>query len=77
MGEHIDRLSRFFSSNLLNERQPMVPDHPAMFRIFIGNQSGSAQSKRGLFRCGFPFGNILQLPLDRPRKIHRRGPRLL
>src|SRR2546426_4273036 len=37
MREHIDRLPRFLSSNLLNEIQSVLPDHPAVLLVFFGN----------------------------------------
>ena len=59
MCEHVDQLSRLLSSNLSQEIQPMLPNHPAMLRIFIGNQFGCAQSKRDLLVHGFSISNIL------------------
>jgi hypothetical protein len=59
MREYIDRLPRFLSSNLLNEIQPVLPDHPAVLLILFGKQSGCAQGKGDLLFRSFPFGDIL------------------
>jgi hypothetical protein len=58
MREHIDRLSCLPSSNLLDEIQPVLPDHPAVLLIFFGNQFGCAQSQGDFLFRSFPLGDI-------------------
>src|SRR6266478_3153325 len=59
MREHIDRLPRFLSSDFLNEIHPVLPYHPAVLLIFLGNQSGCAQSQGDLFFRSSPVHDIL------------------
>jgi hypothetical protein len=59
MREHIDRLPRFLSSNLLNEIQPVLSDHPAVLLIFFGNESGCAEGQGDLLFRSFPLGDIV------------------
>ena len=70
MCQDIDRLPVLPSGDLLDETQAVLPDHPTMFLILLGNLSGCAQSKINLFLGGFSFGNAGQLPLNRPCQIH-------
>src|SRR5205085_10151772 len=51
-------LSSLLSCELPNQFQSMLPDHPAMLRIFVRNRSGCAQSERDLFLRVFAFGGI-------------------
>ena len=58
MSEHVHPRSCFFSRDFPNEFQSVLPDHPAMLRIFVRNRSGCAQRERNFLRSIFPFGDI-------------------
>ena len=74
MREQIDSVARFPSSDVLNQLQPMLPDHPAVLHIFVRDRIGCAQSESHLFFRRFSIGHTPELALDRPGKIHRRRP---
>ena len=57
--KHVDRLVALRFGDLLNERQTVLPDHPAMLRIFICNRIGCAQRQGDFFIRSFSFGDIL------------------
>jgi hypothetical protein len=59
VGKQVDHLLALRFRDLPNERQAVLPDHPAMLRIFICNRIGCAQCQGDLFIRTFPRGDIL------------------
>src|ERR1044072_1433958 len=57
MREHIDSVARFPLSDILNQLQPVLSDHPAMLRVFFSNRIGCAPSKSHLFVSSFSIGH--------------------
>src|ERR1044071_61368 len=74
MCKQVHGRTAFFLTDAPDQFPPVLPDPPAVLRIFVGYLLGGVE-RRSLFLV-YPFGstNALQLSLDRPGQVHCRWP---
>ena len=75
MRQHIDRRAAFFLAEAPDQLQAVLPNPPAIFRVFVGYLPGSLERHSPLLFHAFRGADAFQLSLDGPRQIHRGRPR--